>query len=95
MADMLSHCTDLWVTSCTPAVAVTRVMQRNQLPRKDAEQRVASQGGLKEMTEKIRKSGFDRQCVSIFETDHVTLEEGLAEVEQAFQPYFDKHFHKP
>ncbi|GET87738.1 hypothetical protein, conserved [Leishmania tarentolae] len=87
MPEVLELTTDVWMTHCTPATAVDRVMVRNQISREDAELRVASQLDVEQKLLKLRQLPY-KGGIEVFETTHVSLEEGLKETEAAFGRYW-------
>ncbi|CAG9572412.1 conserved hypothetical protein [Leishmania major strain Friedlin] len=89
MTEVLELTTDLWMTHCTPATAVDRVMMRNQISREDAERRVASQLDVERKLLKLRHLPY-KGDIEVFDTTQVSLEEGLKETEAAFERYWRK-----
>ncbi|CBZ25537.1 conserved hypothetical protein [Leishmania mexicana MHOM/GT/2001/U1103] len=89
MTEVLELTTDLWMTHCTPATAVDRVMMRNQISREDAERRVTSQLDVERKLLKLRHLPY-KGDIEVFDTTQVSLEEGLKETEVAFERYWRK-----
>ncbi|CAC9479816.1 conserved hypothetical protein [Leishmania infantum JPCM5] len=89
MTEVLELTTDLWMTHCTSATAVDRVMMRNQISREDAERRVASQLDVERKLLKLRHLPY-KGDIEVFDTTQVSLEEGLKETEAAFERYWRK-----
>ncbi|KAK7196346.1 Dephospho-CoA kinase [Novymonas esmeraldas] len=87
MTEVLDLTTDLWMTHCTPATAVDRVMVRNHLSREAAQQRVASQLDVEQKLRKLRHLAY-KGGVEVFDTTQVKLAEGLRETEAAFDRYW-------
>ncbi|XQJ26356.1 Dephospho-CoA kinase, putative [Leishmania guyanensis] len=87
MTEVLELTTDIWMTHCTPATAVDRVMVRNGISRKAAEQRVASQLDVGQKLLKLRHLPY-KGDIEVFDTTQVSLTEGLKETAAAFDRYW-------
>jgi dephospho-CoA kinase len=89
MTDVLSLTTDLWMTHCTPATAVNRLIERNGLTPEAAQRRVASQREIGETLQTLRELSY-KGDIEVFDTTQVSLAEGLKETEKAFEKYWQK-----
>ncbi|KAG5481320.1 hypothetical protein LSCM4_07031 [Leishmania orientalis] len=87
MTEVLELTTDVWMTHCTPATAIDRVMERNHISREAAEQRVASQLDVEQKLRKLRHLPY-KGDIEVFDTTQVSLAEGLKETEAAFDRYW-------
>ncbi|KAG5507564.1 hypothetical protein JKF63_06513 [Porcisia hertigi] len=86
MTEILALTTDVWMTHCTPEMAIARLMNRNHISREAAEQRVLSQRGV---GQKLRSLSY-KGDIEVFDTTQVTLAEGLKEVEETFGRYWEQ-----
>ncbi|CCW69196.1 unnamed protein product [Phytomonas sp. Hart1] len=87
MAAMLHSCTEVWITSCSVAVATSRLCLRNSLTDAEATQRIAAQATLTEKLKTFRRMGL-AGGLRHFDTSETTLEEGLRQVDVAFEDYW-------
>ncbi|KAG5480999.1 hypothetical protein LSCM1_06674 [Leishmania martiniquensis] len=87
MTEVLELTTDLWMTHCSPATAIDRVMMRNHISREAAERRVASQLDVEQKLRKLRHLPY-KGDIEVFDTTQVSLAEGLKETEAAFDRFW-------
>lgn len=89
-ATLLRLTSDVWISHCSAAVAVQRVMARNGLGQAAAMQRVASQPDISAKLQLLRQVGYEGN-IETFDTTELPLKTGLEEVEVAFQAYWAKY----
>lgn len=84
----VKHCRDVFLTSCSPEVAVQRIVSRDGLSLEAATQRVRSQKSVEDRMSFLSTSGFSGY-IRHFDTTNCTLEEGLKEVSSGFDEYWN------
>lgn len=81
------YCTDIWITHCTAAIAVRRIMCRDGISEELARQRVRSQPSFAEMLHRLSAMNF-QGGTEVFDTAATTTVAGLAAVEDVFDRYW-------